>query len=83
MLTTVPYQVRQPTFDEQVRKFLDIAKENKGAYVVFNDNDFKYESDVPGESIPEFVERSPQNFTPVFKASDGRSRIYRIIGNLD
>jgi MFS family permease len=83
MLTTVPYQARRPTFDEQARVFLDIASENKGAYVVFNDNDFKYESEVPGESILELVERSPQNFTPVFQAPDGRSRIYRIIGNLD
>jgi hypothetical protein len=78
MLTTVPYQARQPRFDEQTSAFLNIARENNGAYVVLNSNDFKYESDVPGESIEAFVEQSPQMFTRVFRTEDGRSAIYRI-----
>jgi hypothetical protein len=83
MLTTVPYQARRPSFDEQASEFLNIVKENDGGYLVLNSTDFKYESDVSGESIEELVERSPQMFTPVFRAPDGRSAIYRIKISLD
>lgn len=78
MLTTVPYQTRQPRFDEQANEFLKIARENNGGYLVLNSNDFKYESEVPGESIEAFVEKSPQMFARVFRTEDGRSAIYRI-----
>jgi hypothetical protein len=83
MLTTVPYQARRPSFDEQASEFFNIVKENNGGYLVLNSTDFKYESDPSGESIEELVERSPQMFTPVFRAPDGRSAIYRINISLD
>ncbi|MFY9611125.1 MAG: hypothetical protein WAU45_21260 [Blastocatellia bacterium] len=83
MLTTVPYQARQPSPDEQAREFLKIVKENNGGYLVLNSTDFGYESDVPGVSIKDLVERSAQMFIPVFKAPDGRSAIYRINISLD
>jgi hypothetical protein len=78
MLTTVPYQARHPRFDEQLSKFLNIARENSGGYLVLNLNDFKYESDVPGETVEAFVEQSPQMFTRVFQTADAHSAIYRI-----
>jgi hypothetical protein len=78
MLTTAPYQNRVPPFQEQTKVFLDIVRENKGGYVVFNAADFKYDSDVPGESILEFVRQSPEMFTPVFQTPDGHSSIFRL-----
>jgi 4-amino-4-deoxy-L-arabinose transferase-like glycosyltransferase len=83
MLTTIPYQTRQPSFDEQASELLNIVKENDGGYLVLNSTDFRYESDISGESIEELVERSPQMFSPVFRAPDGRSAIYRIKINLN
>jgi hypothetical protein len=78
MLTTVPYQARYPSFDQQASDFLKIVEENDRGYLILNSSDFKYESSVPGESIKELVEQSPKMFTAVFTTPDGRSAIYRI-----
>jgi hypothetical protein len=78
MLNTVPYQARRPHIDEQANELLRAARENNGGYLILNSNDFKYESEVPGESIEAFVEQSPHMFARVFRAEDGRSAIYRI-----
>jgi hypothetical protein len=73
----------QEGFDEASRALLKIVEENNARYVVFTDSDFDLESepDVQRDNLISVLQQNPSVFVPVFRASDGRSALYRIDDN--
>jgi hypothetical protein len=69
---------QQQGVDQQTRSIFQIVDESKGRYIVVTAVDFGYDSDPERTGLKALVEEHPGMFVPVFKATDGRSTIYRI-----
>ena len=66
--------------DEKAKSLFRIVEQNGGRYLVVTSSDFELESgpDAQRADLNAIVERNPAVFEAVFRASNGRSVLYRI-----
>jgi len=83
MLDGIPYQSREPDFNELASVFLNVINESKGQYLILNKNDLIDLSPPYQKSIEEFIEQRPQKFVPVFESTNRNSTIYRVENSTD
>lgn len=78
LLGTIPYHSRQLTLDEQINAFLETVDKNNPNYLLFNSEDFKYESQGFRDAVTIVINQHPTRFVQVFRSVQGNCLIYRI-----
>ncbi|MFY9611124.1 MAG: glycosyltransferase family 39 protein [Blastocatellia bacterium] len=78
MLDINVYQATEPDSNELLTVFRNITHENRGAYMVLNEADFRDQAPAYGKSIEAYVKQHPEEFVPMFESKEGRTAIYRI-----
>ena len=61
-------------------KVFSVLTENEVDYLIWTDSDFRseFQPKIQNESFKSLIDRHSDGFSPVFRATDGRSTVYRI-----
>ncbi len=67
--------------EKKAKTIFRIINESNGRYLILTSSDFEYDeqAEIIRKNLKNLLEQYPKTFVSVFKSSDGRTAIYRIM----